>query len=107
MKTSFIVIFILSLISSGQTKMPVKDNNEDRILSYTIDPKKQNLQLYWKDDKGQIIKTIKNLKTYTEKKDQLLIFAMNAGMFTTDYSPLGLYIEHKKTLKHLNNVSSI
>lgn len=70
-----------------------KSQNEN-ILSYSVNPKTQELKFYWKDDKGQLFRSIQNLKTYLEKKDQTLIFAMNAGMYKKDNSPQGLYIEN-------------
>ncbi|MDV2441650.1 phosphodiester glycosidase family protein [Acinetobacter gerneri] len=36
------------------------------------------------------------------KKCQNMLFAMNAGMYHADYSPVGLYIEHSQTIKKLN-----
>jgi len=34
-----------------------------------------------------------------------LVFAMNAGMYRPDYSPVGLYIENGKELAHLNTAN--
>jgi uncharacterized protein YigE (DUF2233 family) len=68
--------------------------SEELILSYIVDPKKQDVQLYWKNDKGEILSNIQNLKTYVEGKNRKLIFAMNAGMFTMDHSPNGLFVQN-------------
>lgn len=76
--------------------------SDDLILSYTVDPQKQKLQLYWKNDKGQILNTFANLKQFVESKNRTLLFAMNGGMFLQDFSPLGLYIENGIKLKSLN-----
>ena len=43
---------------------------DERFISYTVDPKKQDLKLYWKDEKQQNFKSIQNLKTWLEKKQQ-------------------------------------
>jgi uncharacterized protein YigE (DUF2233 family) len=75
---------------------------DDNILSFTVNPKLENLKLYWKDDKGQIINNFQNLKVYVESKNQKLLFAMNAGMYMKDYSPQGLFIEEQKILSPLN-----
>lgn len=74
----------------------------DLFISYTVDPKQQQLGLYWKDSKGQPLRSILALKTLVETKQQQLVFAMNGGMYKTDNSPLGLYIENFKTLSPLN-----
>jgi uncharacterized protein YigE (DUF2233 family) len=71
---------------------------DDQILTYTVDTKTQDLQLYWKNDSGETFKSIQNLKTYVERKNLTLTFAMNGGMFNKNFSPQGLFIQNKKTL---------
>lgn len=93
---------ILALVIFGFTKA----NSDDEIfVSYLADLKKQDLQLYWKDDKGQPLKSIQRLKDLVESKQQQLLFAMNAGMYMTDNTPLGLFIQNGKTIKPLNKRS--
>ena len=72
------------------------------MLSYTFDFKAQNLALYWKDDKGIVLKNIGNLNTYVESKNQKLVFAMNAGMYKKDNQPLGLFIKDGHLINPLN-----
>jgi len=69
----------------------------DSIISCTIDPEKQDLQFYWKDDSGHIFSSIQNLKEYLHRKHRELMFAMNGGMFRTDHSPVGLFIQQQVT----------
>lgn len=80
--------------------------NDDNILSYTVDPAVQDLDLYWKDDQGQILGSLGNLKKYVEGKGQNLVFAMNAGMFKKDHSPQGLFIRGLKTIAPLDTGSA-
>ena len=80
-------------------------NTDEKFISYTVDPKKRDLKLYWKDDKQQNFKSILNLKTWLEKNNKKLVFAMNAGMYKEDNSPLGLFIENKKVMSPLNTKS--
>jgi uncharacterized protein YigE (DUF2233 family) len=90
-------------LSAGLFSFKVNNNSlDDRILSYTVDTKKQNLQFYWKNDNGEIIGSIKNLRTYVERKNLTLNFAMNGGMYMEDLKPLGLYIQDGKKLKNIN-----
>jgi uncharacterized protein YigE (DUF2233 family) len=72
------------------------------VLSYTVNPKTQNIQLFWKDDKGNIIKNFKSLNQFVKSKKQALLFACNASMYTTEYGPVGLFIQNGKVLKSLN-----
>ncbi|HEY8895824.1 MAG TPA: phosphodiester glycosidase family protein [Niastella sp.] len=92
-----ILIFVLSILSFSVLNHAGNDN----IISYIVDPEKQDLQLYWKNDKGQLIQNFENLKTYLANKNKQLVFAMNGGMFKPDYSPCGLYIHQQKTITPL------
>ncbi len=74
----------------------------DQILAFTVDPKTQDLQLYLKNDNGETLKSIQNLKNYVESKNLTLTFAMNGGMFNKDFSPQGLFIQNKKTFAVLD-----
>lgn len=71
---------------------------EDLILSYTVNPQIHNVQLYWKNEKGEILKNVSALKSFLESKHKHLLFAMNGGMYKTDNSPQGLYMENQRTL---------
>lgn len=72
--------------------------------TYTVDYPKEKIQLYWKDERGNKLKSIDSLKACVGRKGQRLVFATNAGMYMEDYSPLGLYIERGKMLRRLNTV---
>jgi uncharacterized protein YigE (DUF2233 family) len=94
------------LLTAGLISFTIKKNSaDDHILSYTVDLKTQDLQLYWKNDKGEILRTIQNLKTHVESKNLTLIFAMNGGMFKKDNSPQGLFIQNTKTLSPLDTTN--
>jgi uncharacterized protein YigE (DUF2233 family) len=87
-------------ISVAFVENETPDDND--FISYIVDTKEQNLDFYWKNDKGEIIQSFENLKTHLKKDDKTLVFAMNGGMYTENRSPLGLYIENFKTIKQLN-----
>jgi uncharacterized protein YigE (DUF2233 family) len=72
------------------------------ILSITIDPKVDHMELYWKNDSGEVLKSIQNLKQFVEQHHQKLLFAMNAGMYNKDLSPKGLFIQNYKTLTQID-----
>ena len=72
--------------------MSIPNDVKDDHISYEINLKNQDLKMYWKDDKHQLFKSIVNLKRWLESKGQILIFAMNAGMYKQDYSPQGLFV---------------
>lgn len=72
-------------------------------VSYIADPKKQEINLYWKNEQGHNFGSIGNLKRWLAKKNKTLIFATNGGMYKPDRTPQGLYIEKQKTLSSLDS----
>jgi uncharacterized protein YigE (DUF2233 family) len=76
--------------------------NNELMVAYVVDAKKQKVDFYWKNDKGETLKSIQNLKEYVESKKRKLLFAMNGGMFKRDFSPQGLLIQNKKRLAVLD-----
>jgi uncharacterized protein YigE (DUF2233 family) len=60
------------------------------------------IRMYWKDDKGVILGSIKNLKNYIEQKGDTLLYACNGGMYMQNQFPLGYYIENGNTLQKIN-----
>lgn len=99
----FLVTNIFLLAVAGIFVSAKKDSIDDsRFVSYVVNTKQQNLKLYWKDDKNENFKSIQSLKSWLEQQNKKLVFAMNAGMYKEDNSPLGLYIEKQKTVSPLN-----
>jgi uncharacterized protein YigE (DUF2233 family) len=99
-KYVFLTIVILAGFLPGMT---FGQENDSRFLSFVTDP--SGIEFYWKDDKGEILRSIQNLKSFVERNKKELRFAMNGGMYTQDNSPQGLYIENGVTLKPLDTVS--
>lgn len=91
---------LLGFTSTAQSLM-----DDLLFLSYET-PVSNNLKLYWKDDKGNILKSIGALRNWMAANNKKLLFAMNAGMYKTDNAPLGLYIEAGKQVTPLNKRSA-
>lgn len=100
LSTVFVLLFAVAALAFAWTHQ-----DEDRFLSYQVNPKKHELKLYWKDDRNSNFGSIQNLKLWLESNKRKLVFAMNAGMYKQDGSPQGLYIENKKTLSPLDTSS--
>ncbi len=97
-KVKIILLSFFVLLTAGLIAFAVNKNAiDDQILSYTVDTKTQNLQLFWKNEKGEILKSFQNLKHHLERENLILTFAMNGGMYNKDLSPQGLFIQNKKT----------
>ncbi len=72
---------------------------------YTVchfDLQKDDLRLFWKGAGGAPLRTFEALSAEVQAKGLALDFAMNAGMYGADFSPIGLYVEDGKTLKSIN-----
>jgi uncharacterized protein YigE (DUF2233 family) len=82
-----------------------RPDNETQFICYVADAKRQDVQLYWKDDENKIFRSIQNLKTWLEKGGKHLVFAMNAGMYKIDNAPQGLLIIKNATLSKLDTLS--
>ncbi len=89
------LIFLLPIIvvSFGNPK-PEKTN----ISFYEVDLQKEKVELVWKNSSDSIYGSIENVL----QSDSDLNLVMNAGMYTAEQKPLGLYIEKGKVLKSLN-----
>jgi prepilin-type processing-associated H-X9-DG protein len=69
----------------------------------TIDLRRHEVALFWKGPDGEPFGGFGPLlKT---PRGQKLVFAMNAGMYKEDGSPVGLYVENGQELKRANTAS--
>lgn len=103
MKNKRLLILAFIALTAALAAFTFNKNQQDGFIFYTVDPSKDDVQLYWKNEKGEILKSIQNLKKFIENKDSTLVFAMNAGMYKADNTPLGLFIQNNKTLVPVNN----
>ena len=101
---NFSKYFLLSVLLFSSFCCRKKGRDDERFVVYQVNPKKQNIHLYWKNDKGELLKSIDHLKNHVESHHEKLLFAMNGGMFEPDNSPKGLYIEDFKILKPIDTL---
>src|SRR4051794_39416100 len=57
-----------------------------------VDLRTDRLQLFLKDAAGAPYKSMRHLAEVLQGQARQLLFAMNAGMFREDFSPLGLLV---------------
>jgi uncharacterized protein YigE (DUF2233 family) len=92
--------------SSNKKKPESNTPKEDeRFITRIVNVQNEDLKLYWKNDRGEIINNFSNLKSLVESKRQTLLFAMNGGMFNKDFSPQGLFIEQQVSISPLDTSS--
>jgi len=99
-------LLTLAILLIGVFRISAFSQNKqnDHILTHLVDLEKQDLKLFWKDDKGNILGNFKNLKIWVNSKSKNLIFAMNGGMFKKDQSPQGLYIENGVVISKIDTI---
>jgi uncharacterized protein YigE (DUF2233 family) len=100
---SVIVMLFTAILFFLFSKKDVIDDS--RFVNYIVNPTKQNIQFYWKNDSDENFGSIGNLKNWLVKTNKKLVFATNGGMYKQDNSPQGLYIENSKILAILDTSS--
>jgi uncharacterized protein YigE (DUF2233 family) len=105
----FLVVMGCSLIAFGARaadRPPQELQNVSyggaRYLVRTVDPKKEDLRFYWKDDQGNDLKDFAGLDKYVASKGEHLVFAANAGMFDPTSKPVGLLVQNGNEESPLN-----
>jgi len=97
----FSLILLIAFGALGFFSKPA----DHKIISYTVDAEKVNIEFYWKDKAGRPFRNIQTLKSQLEKDGKKLKFAMNGGMFMADNVPLGLFIQNGKIIRPINTKS--
>jgi|ERR1051325_5227662 uncharacterized protein YigE (DUF2233 family) len=108
MKKSPLLILVLFAFStwsgcSRQTnsRPPLVSVHEDskssaadpRFTTIRVDVRTDRIELFLRDDAGQPFKRFDRLRSWLAGRNQKLIFAMNAGMFERNLSPVGLFVQ--------------
>lgn len=101
-KATFIILLITATISVGFYQFGKPSNEDDRFVSYIVNPKKQDLEFFWKNEKGEHFKNAENLISWLKSKNIKLLFSTNGGMYKKDNSPQGLYVENTITKSEID-----
>ncbi|MSQ48673.1 MAG: hypothetical protein EXR78_09885 [Deltaproteobacteria bacterium] len=87
----------------GPSVAETVSHHDESYLVYRIDPRKDQLRLLWLDPHGDRFGSFRRVRDALATQGQQILFAMNAGIFSTKYAPLGLHIEDGRVLRPLNN----
>lgn len=94
--------------SSGTIPGPVDAGSEPviaasgRFTIVRVDIRTSRLELFLRDEKGRAFNRFDRLAAWLAARNQQLRFAMNAGMYKTDFSPVGLLVEGGREISTLN-----
>lgn len=100
---SFWALCLWLLPAAAQAEVACEDISF-RSKPYTIchvDAAKDDLQLFLRRDDGGPHASFGSINGLLAQTGQKLSFAMNAGMYHADRSPVGLYVEDGKQVQHL------
>lgn len=78
------------------------DEAGNRYTLCVVDLRESELRLFWQDDAGAPFVTFAAINGALAAEGAELAFAMNAGMYDSAYSPVGLYIEDGRELVPAN-----
>jgi uncharacterized protein YigE (DUF2233 family) len=74
---------------------------DSRFTVVTADLRQVQLKLFWKNPKGQIFSSLKNVERHVKSNGLQLLAATNAGIFDTSQRPLGFHVERGQRLHDL------
>lgn len=94
----------VALADDGLCRAQTIENT--RVTICTIDPASDDLVIVWKGEGGRPYRSFDNLSAALDATQHSLRFAMNGGMYDTDYAPIGLYVEDGVELEPVNTFVS-
>lgn len=76
-----------------------------RYIACIVDPASANFSLHLNDENGEPWRSLQRLAEYQREQGEPFTFAMNAGMYHEDLSPVGLHVEGGNEIAPLNSGS--
>jgi uncharacterized protein YigE (DUF2233 family) len=73
-----------------------------RFTAIRVDVRTDRVELFLRDDAGRAFNRFDRLKSWLAGRNRRLLFAMNAGMFRPDFSPVGLLVQDGRQVSPLN-----
>lgn len=73
-----------------------------RFTTVRVNARTERVELFLRDDAGRAFNRFDRLKSWLAGRNRRLLFAMNAGMFRPDFSPVGLLVQDGREVSPLN-----
>ncbi|MDB5805426.1 MAG: periplasmic protein-like protein [Betaproteobacteria bacterium] len=111
MRGSLVAALLLSLAISGWAQRAqavecrVLDFHDKRYTVCEVDLTQDRLRLFLRDGQGSPFKGFDSLNRSLAMQKEQLTFAMNAGMYHPDYSPVGLFVAEGEEVSPLSTAS--
>ena len=96
---------LLALLSGSAGALKTQELTVNGVVYrvVTLDPKRDDLRLYWQQPgDGGPLTSFADLRGLLASRGQTLLFATNSGIFAPGLKPLGLHVERGLTLRPLN-----
>ena len=95
-------LFLCLLLQGRAVEFSLAEIAGKKATACRVDLSKEKLRLFLRDDAGKSLKTFGEIQSWLQPQNQKLVFAMNAGMYHGDFSPVGLFVSDGKELSPLN-----
>jgi len=97
------LLLLLALCVAGAASLAAAPARaEPRYTVVKIDLRKDRLELFLRDDAGVEFKRFDRLEAWLAAHNRQLLFAVNAGMYHADFSPVGLLVQEGREVSPLN-----
>jgi len=93
--------YLTARAADAPALQPITFHGQSYVV-HTVDPQKEDLQLFLNDDQNKPLHDFVALDKYVTGKGEHLLFAANAGMFEATFQPCGLLVEDEKEISPLN-----
>jgi uncharacterized protein YigE (DUF2233 family) len=108
MKFPHVLFFMLAIPAAATTR--VAEALETQAVRFAdgdyrvvdVDLSRDMLELHWKAADGVPLASIERMREWGREQGRSLVFATNAGIYDSEYRPLGLHIEDGSALRRLN-----
>ncbi|MGI9522177.1 MAG: phosphodiester glycosidase family protein [Hyphomicrobiaceae bacterium] len=100
-------LLTLTTVEAGARTMTGKSCDRKLFAgsSYTVckfDVARTKISIRWRNREGRPYGSLAALRRHFARDGRQVLFAMNAGMYHEDLSPVGYYVEARKKLKNAN-----
>lgn len=96
------LLLLLAVLLSGLFAGFSSTAAEPRYTVVKVDLRTERLELFLNDDAGVAFKRFDRLEAWLKARNRQLLFAVNAGMYHEDFSPVGLFVRDGREESPLN-----
>ncbi|WP_417677704.1 phosphodiester glycosidase family protein [Pseudodonghicola sp.] len=97
-RAALILLGLLFASAAGAVECRDTEYEGNRYTLCEVDAAQEDLRLFLKDDQGQLLGQFGAVNAMLAPRGEKLVFAMNAGMYHQDRSPVGHYVERGEEL---------